>query len=93
MLAVAPATIKEAAQAVEDYVAIKIDQPPRAMPVESRETTVWLLVWEAGWLAVMDAITKKLALQQHLLTQINAKPAKQMQGCFKCRGSHLQKNC
>ena len=40
----------------------------------------------------MDAMTKQTTLLQQLLTQMETKPAKQQQNCFKCEGFHLQKN-
>ena len=42
---------------------------------------------------MMDAMTKKMVLLRQLLAILETKLAKQQQGCFKCEGPHLQKNC
>ena len=91
MLAAAPAAIKEATHAVENYLAIgRVDQPPRPMPVKSTETAPQLPAWEAGLFAMMGAMAKPKILPYHsLLTPMEAKPAKQQQGCFKVRRTSL----
>ena len=38
-------------------------------------------------------MTKKMVLLRQLLAILETKLAKQQQGCFKCEGPHLQKNC
>ena len=91
LLAAAPAAIKEATHAVENYLAIgRVDQPPRPMPVKSTETAPQLPAWEAGLFAMMGAMAKPKILPYHsLLTPMEAKPAKQQQGCFKVRRTSL----
>ena len=91
MLAVAPATIKEAAQAVDNYLAIEdADQSPRAMPVESTEAPAQTTAWKADLLATAEAMTKQTALLQQLLIKVESAPAKQ-QDCFKCKGRNYKK--
>ena len=88
--AVAPATIKKAAQAIEDYLAIEeLTSRPKAMPVESTETKPQSPVWEAGLLAVIIAMAKQIALLQQLLTNIETKSVKQQKICFKVQKTPL----
>ena len=64
-------------KAVGDYLAIgSANQSFRAMPVESAEGPAQPPAWGGG-AATAKAMTK-------LLIKVGSKPAKQLQGCFKC---------
>ena len=103
MLAVGPATTKEATQAIEDYPAIEngggggeegeergdVAKHPEQCQLSQQK-------WHVGYqhkqllLAMMVAMTRQTALLQQLLAQVKAKPAKPQQICFRCGGLHLQ---
>lgn len=56
-----PATIRKAAQAVDNYLAIKDgDQSPRAIPVKSAEMLTQPPAWKAGQLVMAEVMTKHL---------------------------------
>ena len=63
LLAVAPAAMKEAAQAIEEYFAVSgLDQAPRAMPVEQFELPAQPSALEASLKAVAEAVTQQTLL-------------------------------
>ena len=64
---------------VIDYLTIgSANQPPREMPVESLEEPAQPPACGGGGAATAKAMTK-------LLIKVGSKPAKQLQGCFKCK--------
>ena len=94
LLAVAPITMKEAVQAMEEYLAVSgPDQNPRAMPVEQTELPAQPSVLEASLKAMAEAVTQQTLLLKQVLDKVEQKAAKQQKGCFKCGGPHMQRDC
>ena len=94
LLAVAPITMKEAVQAMEEYLAVSgPDQTPRAMPVEQTELPAQPSVLEASLKAMAEAVTQQTLLLKQVLDKVEQKAAKQQKGCFKCGGPHMQRDC
>ena len=94
LLAVAPVTMKEAVQAMEEYLAVSgPDQTPRAMPVDQSEVPSQPSVLEASLKAMAEAVTQQTLLLQQVLEKVGQKAARQQKGCFKCGGPHMQRDC
>ena len=94
LLAVAPITMKEAVQAMEEYLAVSgPDQTPRAMPVEQSELPAQPSVLEASLKAMAEAVTQQTLLLKQVLDKVEQKAVKQQKGCFKCGGPHMQRDC
>ena len=94
LLAVAPATMKEAIQAMDDYLAVSgPDQTPRAMPVEPSDLPNQPSALEISLKAMAEAVTQQTLLLQQVLERVGQKAARQQKGCFKCGGPHMQRDC
>ena len=94
LLAVAPATMKEAVQAMEEYLAVGgPDQAPRAMPVDQSDLPSQPSALEASLKAMAEAVTQQTLLLQQVLDKVGQKAARQQKGCFKCGGPHMQRDC
>ena len=85
LLAVAPTTIKEAAQAIEEYLAVSgSKQTVRAMPVEQTELPVQPSALEVSLKAISEAVTQQTMFLQQVLKKVGQKSTKLQKGCFKC---------
>ena len=92
LLAVAPHTLKDAVQAIEEYLAVSgSEATPRAMPVEQTELPSQPSVLEVSLKAMAEAVTQQTMLLQKVLEKVEQRPAKK--GCFKCGGPHMQRDC
>ena len=91
LLAVAPTTLKEAVQAIEEYLAVSGSETTlRAMPVEPTELPSQPSALEISLKVMAEAVTQQTMLLQKVLEKIEQQPAKK--GCFKCGGPHMQRD-
>ena len=89
LLAVAPTTLKEAVQAMEEYLAVSgSEQTLRAMPVEQCELPAQPSALEVNLKAMAEAVTQQTMLLQQVVERIGQRSNKQQKGCFKC-GGHI----
>ena len=63
LLEYAPVTIKELAQAIDDYLAVRnVDRPPKTMPAESAaKIHAEPPAWKTSLLAIVETIAKTAA--------------------------------
>ena len=91
LLAVAPTTLKDAVQAIEEYLAVSGSETTlRAMPVEPTELPSQPSALEISLKVMAEAVTQQTMLLQKVLEKIEQQPAKK--GCFKCGGPHMQRD-
>ena len=87
-------TIKAAVQAIEEYLAVsETENAPRAMPVEQTELPHQPSELETSLKTMAEAVTQQTLLLQRVLEKVEQKTAKQQKSCFKCGGSHTQRDC
>ena len=92
LLAVAPTTLKDAVQAIEEYLAVSGSETTlRAMPVEPTELPSQPSALEISLKAMAEAVTQQTMLLQRVLEKVEQRPAKK--SCFKCGGPHMQRDC
>ena len=104
LLAIRPATLREAVRATEDFLTVHNSDPrPRAHVVEqaTEEAEQAAAATAAGLAAVADAIKNQTALLQQLMVQLATRqqaPAqpiaqKNQVKCYGCGGPHFKRNC
>ena len=94
LLVVTPATMKEAVQAMDEYLAVSgLDQTPQAMPVEQSDLPGQPSALEISLKTMAEAVTQQTLLLQQVLDKVGQKAARQQKGCFKCGGPHMQRDC
>ena len=88
----APTTIKEAAQATEDYLVVsRPDYALGAMPVEVVKPTTQASTLEAGLQDMAEALVHQKVLLQQKLVRLEQKPARPQQSCFTSGEPHMKK--
>ena len=71
LLAVAPTTLKEAVQAIEEYLAVSgSETTPRTMPVEQTELPSQPSALEISLKAMAEAVTQQTMLLQRVLEKV-----------------------
>ena len=105
LLAIRPATLREAVRATEDFLAVHNSGPrPRAHVVEqvTDEAGEAAAATAAGLAAMADAIKTQTALLQQIMLQLatrqqeSAQPLVQKNRevkCYGCGGPHFKRNC
>ena len=93
LLAVAPATLKGAVQAMEEYLAVSGSE--QTLPVEQTETGLPAQpsALEVSLKAMAEAVSQQTVLLQQVLERIGQRSNKQQKGCFKCGEPHMQQDC
>ena len=81
-------------RAIKEYIAVvRPEQTPRAMPVEQTELPAQHSAQEVSLRAMAEVVTQQTMILQQVLEKTERKPARQQQGCFKCEGSQMQRDC
>ena len=105
LLAIRPATLREAVRATEDFLAVHVSGPrPRAHAVEQvpDEVEQAAAVTTAGLTAMAEAIRTQTALLQQIMIQLTTRQQEPNQSlvqknrelkCFGCGGPHFKRNC
>ena len=106
LLAIRPANLREAARAVEDFLAIHTAGPrPRAHVVDQigGEPAAPQQTDTMGLMVMAEAIKSQTAILQQIMAQLSTtqsaprrQPAEQpvqTTGCYDCGGPHLKRNC
>ena len=91
LLAVAPSTLKNAVQAIEEYLAVSgLEHTPWAMPVKQTELPSQLSALEISLKAMAEAVTQQTMLLQRVLKKVEQRAAKK--GCSKVANSNRPKH-
>ena len=94
LLAVTQITVKEAIQAIKEYLAVNgPNQTLQVMPVEQMELSAQPSALEISLKAMAEAVTQQTMLLQRVSEKVEQRPARPQKGCFKCGGPHMQRDC
>ena len=108
LLAIRPTTLREAARAVEDFLAVHTAGPrPRAHAVDQMASENVTTPQQTEMMVMAEAIKSQTAILQQIVMQLSARqtaprqePVRQQTqqqaqptGCYDCGGPHYRRNC